>query len=43
MPEHDRFQVIADHLRDGLVYDPSYLGIDRTDDAVFIRGTLNAA
>jgi len=42
MPEHDRFQVIGDHPADGLVYDPSYLGINRTDDVVFIQITLNA-
>src|ERR1017187_626876 len=42
MPEHDRFQVITEHPADGLVYDPSYLGINRTDDIVFIQITLNA-
>jgi 4-oxalocrotonate tautomerase len=42
MPEHDRFQVITDHPAEGLVYDPSYLGINRTDDIVFIQITLNA-
>ena len=42
MPEHDRFQVITDHPADGLVFDPSYLGINRTDDVVFIQITLNA-
>jgi 4-oxalocrotonate tautomerase len=42
MPEHDRFQVIADHPAEGLVYDPSYLGIGRTNDIVFIQITLNA-
>ena len=42
MPQHDRFQVITDHPAEGLVYDPSYLGIDRTDDIVFIQITLNA-
>ena len=42
MPEHDRFQVIADHPADGLIYDPSYLGIHRTDGIVFIQITLNA-
>jgi 4-oxalocrotonate tautomerase len=40
-PEYDRFQVITDHLVDGLVYDPSYLGVDHTDDVVFIKITLN--
>src|SRR5580698_8639014 len=42
MPEHDRFQVITDHPAEGLVYDPSYLGINRTDDIVFIQITLNS-
>jgi phenylpyruvate tautomerase PptA (4-oxalocrotonate tautomerase family) len=42
MPEHDRFQVITDHPEDRLIYDPSYLGINRTDDIVFIEITLNA-
>jgi 4-oxalocrotonate tautomerase len=42
MPEHDRFQVIADHPAEELVYDPSCLGINRTDDSAFIQITLNA-
>ena len=42
MPEHDRFQVITEHPADGLLYDPTYLGIQRTDDIVFIQITLNA-
>ena len=42
MPEHDRFQVITEHPADRLLYDPSYLGIHRTDDIVFIQITLNA-
>jgi 4-oxalocrotonate tautomerase len=42
MPEHDRFQVITEHASEGLVYHPSYLGIQRTDDIVFIQITLNA-
>ena len=42
LPPHDRFQVIADHPADGLVYDSSYLGINRSDDIVFIQITLNA-
>jgi 4-oxalocrotonate tautomerase len=41
VPEHDRFQVIAEHPQDGLLYDSSYLGIHRTDDVVFIQITLN--
>jgi phenylpyruvate tautomerase PptA (4-oxalocrotonate tautomerase family) len=42
MPEDDRFQVINDHPADGLIYDPSYFGINRTDGIVFIQITLNA-
>lgn len=40
-PENDQFVVLSEHARDGLVYDPGYLGIDRTDDVVFIQITLN--
>jgi 4-oxalocrotonate tautomerase len=42
VPPLDRFQVITEHLVDGLIYDSSYLGIHRTDDVVFIQITLNA-
>jgi 4-oxalocrotonate tautomerase len=42
VPAQDRFQVITEHPADGLIYDPSYLGIHRTDDVVFIQITLNA-
>lgn len=41
-PASDRFQVITEHSPDGLIYDPSYLNIDRTDDVVFVQITLNA-
>ena len=42
VPEHDHFQVITDHPVDGLIYDASYLGIQRSDEVVFIQITLNA-
>jgi 4-oxalocrotonate tautomerase len=42
VPPQDRFQVITEHQADGLIYDPSYLGINRTDDVIFIQITLNA-
>lgn len=38
-PPDDRFQVIAEHDRENLIYDPDYLGIHRTDDVVFIQIT----
>ena len=37
IPPDDRFQVIQQHDRDDLIYDPDYLGIHRTDDVVFIN------
>jgi phenylpyruvate tautomerase PptA (4-oxalocrotonate tautomerase family) len=42
VPENDHFQVIAEHGADGLVYAPSYLGVERTDEVVFVQITLNA-
>lgn len=41
VPLHDNFQVITEHDRDNLVYDPEYLNIPRTDGVVFIQITLN--
>ncbi len=42
VPPLDRFQVITEYAPESLIYDPTYLGIDRTDDVVFIQITLNA-
>lgn len=42
VPALDRFQVITEYTPDGLIYDPTYLGIDRTDNVVFVQITLNA-
>ncbi len=41
VPEQDRFQVITEHPAGGLIYDPSYLGIQRTNDVVFVQITLS--
>src|SRR5262249_6648342 len=41
VPKDDRFQIITGHPAQGLVYDPSYLGIGRTDQIVVIQITLN--
>jgi 4-oxalocrotonate tautomerase len=41
VPANDHFQVITEHDRDGLIYDPDYLGIRRTDGIVLIQITLN--
>jgi 4-oxalocrotonate tautomerase len=40
-PANDRFQIITEHDSDSLIYDPTYLGINRSDDVVFIQITLN--
>ncbi len=42
VPARDRFQVIAEHGADHLVYDPHYLDVERTGDVVFITVTLSA-
>lgn len=42
VPPLDRFQVITEHAAGDLVYDPTYLGIERTDAVVFVQITLNA-
>ena len=42
VPKDDRFQVIAEHPQRSLIADENYLGIQRTQDCVFIQITLNA-
>ncbi len=42
VPEQDRFQVITEHGSDALIYDPAYLGIQRSDDIVLVQITLSA-
>ncbi len=41
VPDLDRFQVITEHEKKDLIYDPSYLDILRTDGVIFIQITLN--
>ena len=41
VPPLDHFQVITEHTRDHIVYDPNYLDIKRTDDVVLIQITMN--
>lgn len=41
VPAKDNFQIITEHDKDGLIYDPSYLDIKRTDGIIFIQITLN--
>ena len=42
IPEQDRFQVLTEHDDSGLVYDPSYLGISRSDGIIFVQIRLSA-
>ena len=42
VPPLDRFQVITEHPAESLIYDPTYLGIVRGDDVVFVQITFNA-
>jgi len=39
-PENDRFQVIAEHDAEDFVYDPTFFGIERSADIVFVQLTL---
>ena len=40
VPADDRFQVITEHAPDELLFDRGYLGVDRSDDCVFIHFTM---
>lgn len=40
-PPLDRFQIISEHKSSELIYDPQYLGINRTDNIIIIQITLN--
>jgi phenylpyruvate tautomerase PptA (4-oxalocrotonate tautomerase family) len=42
VPKDDRFQIITEHDRGGLIFDREYLGIRRSDDCIFVQITLNA-
>jgi len=37
----DRFQIITEHPAGGLIYDPTYLGVQRSDDIVLVQITLS--
>jgi phenylpyruvate tautomerase PptA (4-oxalocrotonate tautomerase family) len=40
VPEGDRFQVATEHDASGLLYDPGYLGIQRSDGIVIVQMTI---
>lgn len=41
VPDHDNFQVITEHDAQHLIFDTSYLGIERTPGIVLIQIALN--
>ena len=41
VPEKDNFQLITEHDSHDLIYDPEYLGINRSEGIIFIQITLN--
>ncbi len=42
IPAQDRFQIITEYAKADLIYDLSYLNINRTDDVVIIQITMSA-
>jgi phenylpyruvate tautomerase PptA (4-oxalocrotonate tautomerase family) len=41
VPEHDNFQILAEHDEQHFIFDTEYLGIQRTDSLVVIQITMN--
>jgi phenylpyruvate tautomerase PptA (4-oxalocrotonate tautomerase family) len=41
VPVGDRFQIVTEHEAGGLLYDPGYLGITRSDGIVVIQMTIS--
>jgi phenylpyruvate tautomerase PptA (4-oxalocrotonate tautomerase family) len=41
VPANDRFQIVSEHAANDFICDPTYLGIERTADCVFIQVILN--
>jgi len=41
IPADDRFQTIDEYSSDNLIYDPKYLGVDRSDQVVFVQITMS--
>jgi hypothetical protein len=40
VPENDNFQILAEHDENHFIYDPTFMGINRTDGLVIIQITL---
>jgi phenylpyruvate tautomerase PptA (4-oxalocrotonate tautomerase family) len=42
VPVRDHFQVITEHDSDHLIYDRSYLGVERSDSVVFVQVVMSS-
>ena len=42
IPADDHFQVISEHAAGDLIYDPQYLGVQRSERFVLVKITLSA-
>jgi len=42
IPPDDRFQVINEYAAENLLYDPGYLGVQRSDRVIFVQITMSA-
>lgn len=42
IPPDDRFQVINEYSAENLLYDPGYLGVQRSDRLIFVQITMSA-
>jgi 4-oxalocrotonate tautomerase len=41
VPPNDRFQIITEHPKTDLIFDPGYLGVERSEALVIIQISLN--
>jgi len=41
-PGQDRFQIVTEHSANDLIYDPNFLGVERSDNIVIVQITLSA-
>jgi phenylpyruvate tautomerase PptA (4-oxalocrotonate tautomerase family) len=42
VPADDRFQIITEHKKENFIFDPTYLGIQRSADCIIIQITLSS-
>jgi len=42
IPPQDRFQIVTQHPANDLIYDPTYLGVQRSNNIAIVQITLSA-